>query len=356
MYKELITKYKFLRSMRSLQNVCEGKYAFVGTGTHSLTNLYPVLDYLKVPLKYICCHNAGKIPLVERRWPGVKATISLSEILEDAEISGVFVSTTPESHFEIALKVLQGKKPLFVEKPPCSSLRKLQELVATSVVNDVAVTMVGMQKRYSPVTEILRKRLKRERPLCYNLRYCVGAYPEGEALLNLFIHPLDYVTYLFGVPEIIGKEKTMRPDGTETILLLLKHSYCSGVLELTTAGDWNTACETMTVRTDMGEYAIENMEQLTFSPLSGRILGIPLEKVTHRCPEVQYLYSRNNAVPTFMNNQIYSQGFFNELKTFVDLVERQGEKGNSADQSPSDLASLLPTYELIESIKKVSKP
>lgn len=112
----------------------------------------------------------------------------------------------------------------------------------------------------------------------------------------------------------------------------------------------------MTLRTDRGEYAIESMEQLTFRSLSGRILGIPLEKVTHRCPEVQYLYSHNNAVPTFMNNQIYSQGFFNELKTFVDLVERQRKDVSNAGPSPSDLASLLPTYELIESIKRGPKP
>lgn len=52
--KNIIERYKHIRSIKQLQQVPKGMYAFVGFGNHSTSNLYPVLGYLHVPLKYIC--------------------------------------------------------------------------------------------------------------------------------------------------------------------------------------------------------------------------------------------------------------------------------------------------------------
>lgn len=38
--------------------------------------------------------------------------------------------------------------------------------------------------------------------MSYNLKYLTGSYPEGDAMLDLFVHPLDYVTFLFGKAEV----------------------------------------------------------------------------------------------------------------------------------------------------------
>ena len=67
----LIKKYKDLRTERFLGEVCTRKYAFVGMGQHSLSNLYPMLDYLKVPLKYICVTSERKAELISAKFPGV---------------------------------------------------------------------------------------------------------------------------------------------------------------------------------------------------------------------------------------------------------------------------------------------
>ena len=49
-------------------------------GQHSLTNLYPVLHYLGVSLKYICVTSGRKAKLIEQKYPSVKATTLLDEI------------------------------------------------------------------------------------------------------------------------------------------------------------------------------------------------------------------------------------------------------------------------------------
>ncbi len=59
--KNIIECYKRIRSMRQLKQIYGGNYAFVGIGNHSTNNLYPVLNYLHVPLKYICCKSEDKL-------------------------------------------------------------------------------------------------------------------------------------------------------------------------------------------------------------------------------------------------------------------------------------------------------
>ena len=126
--KNIIDRYKLVRSMRQLKQIYGGNYAFVGIGNHSTNNLYPVLNYLHVPLKYICCKSEDKLPFIEAAYPNVCATTSLDDILHD-DIKGVFVSVSPESHFTIASEVIKSGKALFIEKPPCQSEDELLQLI-----------------------------------------------------------------------------------------------------------------------------------------------------------------------------------------------------------------------------------
>ena len=102
MIQALINRYKRMRTERFLRQTYQYQYAFVGMGQHSLTNLYPVLHYLGVPLKYICVTSERKARLIEQKFPDVKATTSLNEILNDEAIKGIFVSASPTAHFSIA--------------------------------------------------------------------------------------------------------------------------------------------------------------------------------------------------------------------------------------------------------------
>ena len=93
-----------------------------------MNNLYPVLYYLGVPLKYICCKSQGNVELIKKR-TDIMATTSLADIMTDDEIKGVFVSVSVDTNFEISKKVLDSGKSLFVEKPPCRSKKELDCLI-----------------------------------------------------------------------------------------------------------------------------------------------------------------------------------------------------------------------------------
>lgn len=342
MRNELIARYKSYRNRQQLRHTYKAAYAFVGIGSHSIANLYPVLSHLHVPLKHICCQQAGKLSLIERAYPTTQATTSLREVLSDDAVKGVFVSATPSAHFGLAAKVLQSGKSLFIEKPPCQSAEELERLLALARQHGSPIAMTAMQKRYAPAVRMLEARLRGGRQMSYNLRYLTGPYPEGDRLTDLFIHPLDLMTFLFGKAEIRGMEWV----GGQTLMLMLSHPEATGIVELSTAYSWSMATEHLSVNTAKGIYTMHNTEELTFMPKPGSLFGVPRDKVLPTHPTIVCLTHRNSAIPTLQNNPIYTQGYFDEVKTFVDGVEHR-----RADiRSP--LASLHPTFALLEDIRK----
>ena len=345
MIRQFINRYKRLRTEHFLAQTYQYSYAFVGMGQHSLTNLYPVLHYLGVPLKYICVTSERKVRQIEQKYR-VKATTSLDILLNDDEVKGMFVSASPSAHFSIASQILKSGKSLFIEKPPCQSLAELDALIALQRLHASPTAMVGLQQRHGPAVQLLRERLNKEHLVSYDLQYLTGAYPEGDALLDLHIHPLDLVVHLFGRPEIL----TCHRVAPSSYLLMLRHPKIAGTLELSTAYSWTAAEETLKVCTNSGIYHLSQMEELSYEPIPSTIFGLPSEKIRPGKKSIECLYTRNNFTPVLPNNQIHSQGYFNEIQAFVDAVE--GHRNNVV----SSIETIRDTYMLIETIKPHPQP
>ena len=320
MIRQFINRYKRLRAEHFLAQTYQYSYAFVGMGQHSLTNLYPVLHYLGVPLKYVCVTSERKARLIERKYPYLTATTSHDDILNDEDIKGVFVSASPSAHFSIASSILKSGKSLFIEKPPCQSLAELDSLINLQRLHGSPMAMVGLQQRHAPAVQLLKERLNKEHLVSYDLHYLTGAYPEGGAILDLYIHPLDLVVYLFGKPEIIA----CRQVAPASYILMLRHPKILGMLELSTACSWTAAEESLKVCTTSGIYRFSQMEELSYERIPSTVFGLPSEKIRPWKKSIQHLYIRNNFTPILHNNQIHSQGYFNEIQAFVEAVEGYG--------------------------------
>lgn len=346
MMENLFSRYRRIMNMRRLSEEFRCGYAFVGVGGHSVQNFYPVIDYLHVPLTYICCRDRRKLPLIERKYRGVRATVELGEVLADEAVKGVFVSVGRRAHYEIAKRVLSAGKSLFIEKPPFETSGQLCELSAIEQRAGGALALVGLQKRYSPSVVLLRKRLASLPPLSYRYVYATGRYPEGDPLLELFIHPLDLVCHLFGLPVVKGFQRIVSDDGGLTLLLLLEHSGFSGIMELSTNYSWLKPVDELSVNTAKGEFRVSGGEALRYSPHGFSLLGVPLEKALGGAVVQKTLFRSDGFTPTLVNNQVYTQGYFSEIKTFVTLVE--GRRCRNL----SSLTSLRETYCLIEEIRK----
>ncbi|MDR2009127.1 MAG: Gfo/Idh/MocA family oxidoreductase [Bacteroidales bacterium] len=344
--ENIIGFLKKIRKQNSLKNQYTGKYAFVGIGNHSKNNLYPVLNYLNLNLKYIVTKSPSTTELINKNYPSVTATNNFEKVLNDEEIKGIFISANPDSHYELVKKSLEHRKNVFVEKPPCTTIEQLNDLIDIEKTSG-AKCLVGLQKRYSVSTLILKKEISDEEIISYNYRFILGSYPEGDPILDLFIHPVDLTSFLFGDTELHSITKTENTKGKLSVFLHTKHrKNIIGSLEMSTDYTWDMPTELLTVNTRKGIYTMENHQVLTFQPKAGTFLSMPKEKIFPSVPEKKYLFNGNNFLPVVENNQIVSQGYFNEIKTFADICE------NKKAQNNSPLNSLVNTFELISQIKK----
>jgi virulence factor len=339
----LINRFKRYRTVHHIEKTYKNKYAFIGMGNHSINNLYPVLDYLHVDIKYVVTKSEQTAKAISANYSEFEGTNDLEMVLNDDEISGVFVSANPKSHFDLIKKILLKDKNVFVEKPPCYSKEELLELIEVEKKSKGFV-LVGFQKRYAPLYSILKQNVKNTE--YYSLKYVVGNYPEGDALLDLFIHPLDLVSYLFGEAKILSFQNVSNSKGVQTFLIHLEHkNKMIGNLELSTDYWWAKSYEKISVNTDKKYLKSKNTETLISTPKPQSILSIPMEKIKTPQIESKLLYEQNNFLPAREQNQLYSSGYYDEIKTFLDLCE--GRKANNK----TSLNDLTITYTLIDEIQ-----
>lgn len=337
MVSSLIERYKKVkkRALLSKYSSYKNKYAFVGVGNHSLSNLYPVIDYLGLPLKYICTRTLESATSLAVKY-NCEGTNNYDRILSDPEIGAVFICTTATAHFDLVKKALIAGKNVFVDKPPCLSAKELKEL---SQLSEGKIVVVGVQKRYSKVYQELKSNLKS--PISYNYKYLTGAYPEGDPIWDLFIHPLDVVSFLFDEVESVNRVKN---QGTWHIQIVHKNGVVGNV-ELSTDYTWDSASENLSVVAKEGVFKSSNSFELSYHAKSKVVFGVPLEKVVSKPQTIELLVSNTGFIPTSEYNTVHLQGYFDEIKTFVDLVE-----GNKA-VNYSSLKDLKATFKLIEQVR-----
>jgi virulence factor len=342
---DAIALFKRIRKSRYLDRRYTYKYAFVGIGNHSINNLYPALHYLNLPLKYIVSRSRQTADKVTACYQPITGTADYGKVLDDPEIGGIFICTNPSAHYHLVKSALEKQKNVFVEKPPCTSTNELMDLIEACRKNS-RICLSGFQKRYSTCTSILKKRISTEKVVSYNYRFLTGSYPEGNVYHDLFIHPVDYVIYLFGEPELLSVAKTGKGKGQTSVFLQMRHKNIIGQIEISTQYAWNQAKEEIHINTLTGVYLMENHQTLVFKPKPATIFSIPQEKFFRTSLEHKYLFNGNDFLPVFQNNQLVSQGYFNEIKTFTDLCENRKGKNLSA------LETLEHTFKTIELLQK----
>jgi virulence factor len=318
------------------------KYAFVGMGMHSLTNLYPVLKQYNIGLKYICTKTSSWDNQAKILFPECTYTNSLDKLLDDPEVEGIFISATPSSHFELLRRCLQASKKVFIEKPPCHSLKQLEELIDK---NNTTVCKVGLQRRYWPANKILLKKVRKAGSYTYHFH--TGSYIDGDIFTELFIHPLDYALFLFGSATIKSSSITRDDSGVTVHIHLIHKNGISGMIECSTQHNWNNPKDELIINTHKESLTVNYPVSVKGETKPSRVLNIPAERIlNNRIETIQYFSSNNFILPVAELNTIYLQGFYSELRNFINIVE-----GKHSTHIQNDLPGLTNLYQIIEQVK-----
>jgi predicted dehydrogenase len=95
------------------------------------------------------------IEKVTRRYPAVRATAQLADLLADPSIDAIVISTPISTHYELAKAALEAGRHVFVEKPLATSAKQALHLVELAEAKNL-VLMPGHTFLYSPPVNMVR--------------------------------------------------------------------------------------------------------------------------------------------------------------------------------------------------------
>jgi virulence factor len=346
MLQPLITRFNNLRKQKYFnQSLFKStkQYACIGVGMHSLANIYPILHHFEINVKYICTQSSVWDSQMHKFFSTAQFVHSIEEIINDKEIEGVFVCTTPSAHFGILKKLFSAGKKVFVEKPPCQHLSELKELIE---INSGTICKVGLQRRYWPGNKHLLKRLASAKSYQYSFHF--GKYIQGNIFTDLFIHALDYCSFLFGNYKILSSSKHSDDTGMTVQLHVLHSNGISGLIELSTQFSWNSPSDSIAINCQNESITVQYPLKIKGDQKPKNFLNIPTERLFNQ-PLVtkEYFSAANLIVPAPELNTLVLQGFYNEVKTFIEIVERSSSK----NMVQNDLFGMISTFEIIEKLQ-----
>jgi predicted dehydrogenase len=132
----------------------------VGLGYWGPSLLRVLFDLADAQVRWICDSDAERLDRFERRYPGVRASQRIDDVLADDAVDAVVIATPVYTHFYLASRALDAGKHTFVEKPLAASSEEADELVRVARSKGLAL-MCGHTFIYSPAVRTVKGMLDR---------------------------------------------------------------------------------------------------------------------------------------------------------------------------------------------------
>jgi predicted dehydrogenase len=319
------------------------RVGLVGLGNQAEENILPsLLHSPSVTIAAVCDQRPERAREVGRYVAGFDYFAEASDMLAKVALDAVVVVCPPDVHRDVAHLAMSHGVSVFVEKPPCATLGELEALAAAARTSGV-VSGVGMNFRFArPIRQLRAMAAKPSfgKAVYLQLNH-YASKPTSPMwgltstlrsfLLAQTIHTIDLAVQ-FGGQVRECRPAVIREGGTMVIEIGL--SFESGATASILTGtmfpyfefDMKLVSDTSTMVT------LDNLWNLT---LHAPGQGSEIAGTDKRW--------RGRWQPGPLDSGFVRSGYKTELDTFFDCV-RQGQPFEA------DLASLLPTYEVIEQV------
>lgn len=129
--------------------------AVVGLGYWGPNLVRVLVERTDVELRWICDTDMSRLERYGRRYPSMRLTQDLDEVLDDPDLDGVLLATPVFTHYDLGRRCLEAGKHTFVEKPLAPSTAQAEELITLAGERDLAL-MCGHTFLYSPPVRAVR--------------------------------------------------------------------------------------------------------------------------------------------------------------------------------------------------------
>jgi predicted dehydrogenase len=179
--------------------------------------------------------DSKKLEGVAKRYPAVRTTTRLQDLLEDASIDAIAIATPVTTHFELGLAVLRAGKHLWLEKPMCETPEQARRLVdeaerrgLTLIVDHTFIYTGAVRK----MAEILHAGELGKVYYYDSTRVNLGLFQRDVSVVSdLAVHDFAILQYLLQEhPSAVTASGTNHFPGTPENLAFITLYYDSGTI------------------------------------------------------------------------------------------------------------------------------
>ena len=178
-----------------------------------------------------CCDSSEEaLARIGERFPGVRLTADIEELLGDPRLDAIALATPVPSHGTLAARVLEAGKHCFVEKPLAQSVGDAERAVEAARSSE-RILMVGHLLEYHPGVQKL-KQLSDSGELGDRIYYIYGnrlnlgkLRADENALWSLGAHDVSVVLHLAGeepVEALANGSSYVRPGVEDVVFCFLR--------------------------------------------------------------------------------------------------------------------------------------
>jgi predicted dehydrogenase len=148
---------------------------------------------------------------VKSLYPAIQVTDDVNQIFQDPEIKGVVIATPVRTHFDLAVKALEGGKHILVEKPLATSVAEVEEMGRLAHMKHLVV-MVGHTFLYNAAVRYVKGLIDSgemgDIRYIYSQRLNLGRIrSDVDALWNFAPHDISIIQYWLDDAEPISVVK-----------------------------------------------------------------------------------------------------------------------------------------------------
>jgi predicted dehydrogenase len=210
--------------------------AIIGTGNFTKMTLLPALKRLRIPVRYLYSQTGTNAPHLARKYGIEYCTTDIGALLDDKNVTCVFITTRHRSHVDLSLQVLKKDKHVFVEKPLAVNRMQFDALVNyfQNTEGRAATLTVGFNRRYSPLA-VEAKKMVEKSGVQFNMVFTMnaGSVPanhwlqspeEGGRIIGEACHCIDLFSFFAGSPVVavcaasMGTECNVLSDNVSILL------------------------------------------------------------------------------------------------------------------------------------------
>lgn len=178
------------------------RIALIGYGYWGPNLLRNLFDTKNCEVAYCCDLSADRLNLAKKRYPSVKTTISIDEVINDPTVDGVIIATPTKTHFPIAKKALLSGKNVLIEKPMAMNIKEAKTLTDLAL-KAKQIIMVDHTFLFNDAVIKIKKMIDKGQlgDILYidSVRANLGLFqPDVNVIYDLASHDFSIIQYLLG--------------------------------------------------------------------------------------------------------------------------------------------------------------